>query len=74
MRSRPVPLADYAIKAGLPKFSPQSLLHKDVHKQLEHEADLVVVAYGMLTKSVDIPKHICINAHASLLPRWRGPR
>ena len=76
MRSRPVPLADYAIKAGLPKFSPQSLLHKDVHKQLiEHEADLfVVVAYGMLLPKavLDIPKHICINAHASLLPRWRG--
>jgi methionyl-tRNA formyltransferase len=35
---------------------------------------LVVAAYGLiLPQSVlEIPKHGCINIHASLLPRWRG--
>ena len=35
---------------------------------------ILVVAYGqILPKSVlEIPRHGCINVHASLLPRWRG--
>ena len=35
---------------------------------------MVVVAYGLILPQVvlDIPKHGCINSHASLLPRWRG--
>ncbi len=35
---------------------------------------LIVVAYGLiLPKAIlDIPRHGCINIHASLLPRWRG--
>ena len=35
---------------------------------------MVVAAYGLiLPRSVlDIPRHGCINIHASLLPRWRG--
>jgi methionyl-tRNA formyltransferase len=35
---------------------------------------LVVAAYGLILpqRVLDIPKHGCINIHASLLPRWRG--
>jgi methionyl-tRNA formyltransferase len=35
---------------------------------------LVVAAYGLILPQavLDIPKHGCINVHASLLPRWRG--
>ncbi len=35
---------------------------------------IVVTAYGRILKKtiLDIPKHGCINVHASLLPRWRG--
>lgn len=35
---------------------------------------LVVVAYGLLLPHdvLGIPRHGCINIHASLLPRWRG--
>jgi len=35
---------------------------------------LVVAAYGLLLppEVLQIPKHGCINIHASLLPRWRG--
>ncbi len=35
---------------------------------------MVVVAYGQMLPSniLPIPKHGCLNVHASLLPRWRG--
>ncbi|GAA3963283.1 methionyl-tRNA formyltransferase [Allohahella marinimesophila] len=35
---------------------------------------MVVAAYGLLLPQLvlDIPKHGCVNIHASLLPRWRG--
>ncbi len=35
---------------------------------------IVVVAYGLLLPQwiLDLPKHGCLNIHASLLPRWRG--
>lgn len=39
------------------------------------EPDLcVVVAYGQILPRalIDVPRFGCINAHASLLPRWRG--
>lgn len=41
------------------------------------EADvalMVVVAYGLILPraALDIPRHGCLNIHASLLPRWRG--
>lgn len=35
---------------------------------------LVVAAYGLILprEVLDLPRHGCINVHASLLPRWRG--
>ncbi len=35
---------------------------------------MIVAAYGLLLPPaiLDVPKHGCINIHASLLPRWRG--
>jgi methionyl-tRNA formyltransferase len=39
------------------------------------DADIAVVAaYGLILPQavLDMPKHGCLNVHASLLPRWRG--
>jgi methionyl-tRNA formyltransferase len=39
------------------------------------QADVMVVAaYGLILPQwvLDMPKHGCLNIHASLLPRWRG--
>ena len=39
------------------------------------QADIMVVAaYGLILPQdvLDLPKHGCVNIHASLLPRWRG--
>ncbi|SCX71430.1 methionyl-tRNA formyltransferase [Variovorax sp. EL159] len=35
---------------------------------------MVVAAYGLILPQwvLDLPKHGCLNIHASLLPRWRG--
>jgi methionyl-tRNA formyltransferase len=35
---------------------------------------LVVAAYGLILPKwvLDMPRHGCLNIHASLLPRWRG--
>ena len=76
MKTTPVPTADYALKAGLPLFTPDHLKSAEIEGQLaSHKADLfVVVAYGLLlpARILAIPRFGCLNGHASLLPRWRG--
>ena len=60
----------------VPVRCPASL--KDLAAQAELAAlapDVAVVAaYGLILPQavLDIPRHGCLNVHASLLPRWRG--
>ena len=70
------PVKQLAEDHQLPVLQPASL--RDDESQAEF-ADVkpdvfVVVAYGLLIPQavLDIPRHGCINVHASLLPRWRG--
>jgi methionyl-tRNA formyltransferase len=57
-------------------FQPNSLRGVEAQSTLASlQPDLlVVVAYGLLLPPavLSIPKHGCLNVHASLLPRWRG--
>ena len=57
-------------------IQPTTLKDNDTQALLKSlNADvMVVVAYGLLLpeKVLAIPKHGCLNIHASLLPRWRG--
>ncbi len=70
------PVQHRAEAAGLPVRMPVSL--KDEAQQREFAAigaDLaVVIAYGLILPPAVLgaPRLGCINAHASLLPRWRG--
>ncbi|MFN8754283.1 MAG: methionyl-tRNA formyltransferase [Burkholderiales bacterium] len=61
---------------GLPTLKPVSLKDDAIQAALRQvNADVMVVAaYGLLLPKavLDIPRHGCINIHASLLPRWRG--
>jgi methionyl-tRNA formyltransferase len=70
------PVKQAALDAGLEVLQPQTLKDADAQQQLANlNADLmVVVAYGLLLppEVLRMPKHGCINLHASLLPRWRG--
>ncbi len=74
MTPPPVKLA--AEKLGIPVFQPKSL-RTDASKQLIKDLNPDVIclkAYGkLLPKEVlETPKFGCINAHASLLPKYRG--
>ncbi len=61
---------------GLPLIQPQSLKKPELQLQLSAaQADIMVVAaYGLILPAnvLTIPRHGCLNIHASLLPRWRG--
>ncbi|QEY25679.1 methionyl-tRNA formyltransferase [Neisseria zalophi] len=76
MKLQPSAVKQAAIELGLTVAQPVSLKNEDAQELLrQQEADVMVVAaYGLiLPKSVlTIPKHGCLNIHASLLPRWRG--
>ena len=72
----PSDVKKYALQVGLPVYQPQTLkdgAFLDTLKELDPEL-IIVVAYGkILPKYVlDYPKYGCINAHASILPRYRG--
>ena len=70
------PVKDIAIRYGLPVLQPGTLRTGEIQQQLAaFDADVMVVAaYGLLLPPavLAIPKHGCLNIHASLLPRWRG--
>ncbi len=70
------PVKQLALQHGLKVLQPQTLKALEAQQEIAAlGADVMVVAaYGLiLPKAVlDIPRHGCLNIHASLLPRWRG--
>ncbi len=66
----------FAIQYGLPVLQPATLKTAEVQSEIAAlGADVMAVAaYGLiLPKAVlQLPRHGCLNIHASLLPRWRG--
>lgn len=76
MKLLPSAVKHTALALNLPVWQPNSLRDEQTQVQLKFfDLDLLVVAaYGqILPPSVlCIPKHGCLNIHASLLPRWRG--
>ena len=67
---------EFALERGLRVHQPPTLKSEGEAATLRalHPDALIVIAYGLiLPKSIlTIPRHGCINVHASLLPRWRG--
>lgn len=76
MKTTSMPVANYALNAGLPLFTPDHLKSAKIKAQLASQRPdlIVVVAYGLLLPPsiLTIPRFGCLNGHASLLPRWRG--
>ncbi|MGD1074929.1 MAG: methionyl-tRNA formyltransferase [Thermodesulfovibrionales bacterium] len=72
----PPPVKLAAIDAGLRVRQPATLKDNAVSYEIAELKPefIVVVAYGkILPKSIlEIPRHGCINVHASLLPKYRG--
>lgn len=76
-RASPAPVAEIALTAGVPLFRPEKVGAAACIEELGRtRADIgVVVAFGQfLTKRVrELPQRgYLINAHASLLPKFRG--
>jgi len=70
------PVKQHALQHGLPVLQPATLKNEEAQRSIAAlDADVMVVAaYGLiLPKAVlQLPRHGCLNIHASLLPRWRG--
>jgi methionyl-tRNA formyltransferase len=84
MQLQASPVKQRAQAHQTPVAQPQSLKLDGKYPEVAREAHallqatphdlMIVAAYGLiLPRSVlDLPRHGCINIHASLLPRWRG--
>ncbi|OYV96920.1 MAG: methionyl-tRNA formyltransferase [Deltaproteobacteria bacterium 37-65-8] len=70
------PVKQLALQHGLSVLQPHSLKDANTQRQLaDYAADVMVVAaYGLILPPavLQLPRHGCLNVHASLLPRWRG--
>jgi methionyl-tRNA formyltransferase len=76
LRLTPSAVADVAQRHGIPTHQPVSLKDGAAAERLRAlDAEVMVVAaYGLILPAaiLGIPRHGCLNIHASLLPRWRG--
>ncbi len=71
------PIKEAALAAGVETILQPARLRdpEAFHALAALQPDLIVVAaYGQILRPnvLALPKHGCINVHASLLPRWRG--
>ncbi|HHX57855.1 MAG TPA: methionyl-tRNA formyltransferase, partial [Clostridiales bacterium] len=77
---QPTPVKVVALEQGIDVYQPTSLRKgEDAGEAFEVLQKLnpdliIVVAYGQILPKqiIDLPKHDCINIHASLLPKYRG--
>ncbi len=70
------PVKNVALDLGIRVIQPENVNDDIVIKKLEEIGPdiIVVVAYGqkISSKILNLPRHKCINVHASLLPKYRG--
>lgn len=70
------PVKQFALSNDLPVFQPEKASHPDFMQQMaDLQPDMmIVIAFGQILKQalLDVPKHFCMNLHASLLPAYRG--
>jgi methionyl-tRNA formyltransferase len=72
----PPPVKVRAAELGLAVYQPRRVKSADSFEKLQGIAPdvIVVVGYGQIIpqRILDLPRHGCINVHASLLPKYRG--
>ncbi len=76
MEVQPTFVKAVAMEYNIPTFQPESLKNGELMPFLE-EIDpqlIIVVAYGKILPEyvLNYPKYGCVNAHASILPQYRG--
>jgi methionyl-tRNA formyltransferase len=76
MATRKSPVHEAAERLAIPVMTPTSLKAPGESERFAaFWPDVAVVAaYGQILPKafLDVPRHGCLNLHASLLPRWRG--
>jgi methionyl-tRNA formyltransferase len=76
LKPQPSPVKSLALQLGLPVLQPERVRDEKFIAELRvMQTDLiVVVAYGQILPPaiLDLPRHGCLNVHASLLPKYRG--
>jgi methionyl-tRNA formyltransferase len=75
-RVSPTPVKARALEMGLPvaEMSKANYAETVAHIASLEPDVVVVVAFGIILRDdlIRLPRHGCINVHASLLPRYRG--
>lgn len=75
-RVLPPPVKEAALELSLPVHQPRTLRAAEAQAELGELAPeaVCVVAYGKILPApvLELPPVGCVNAHFSLLPRWRG--
>jgi methionyl-tRNA formyltransferase len=73
---QPPPVKELAEKNGIKVIQPVKVRLPEAVEEIRSFAPdlIIVVAFGQIFPKalLDIPRHGCINIHASLLPRYRG--
>lgn len=73
---KPSAVKEYALSKGYEVLQPASLKSAEIAAVLQsYQADVfIVAAYGLLLPRtiLDMPRLVCLNVHASLLPKYRG--
>ena len=68
------PVKKVAMEHNIPVFQPIRI-RRDYDELKKLDIDLIVTcAYGQIIPKevLDLPKHGCVNVHASILPKYRG--
>jgi len=76
LRLAATPVKEAGQGLGVPILQPEDILDEKFHETLKaFNADVfVVVAYGCILPEslLSLPMKLCLNVHASLLPKYRG--
>ena len=71
---KPSEVKEKAMELGIPVLTPNKI-KEDYEEVLSYDPDLIITAaYGQFIPEavLNYPKYRCINAHGSLLPKYRG--
>lgn len=76
LKRQPLPVKEWAVENNIRVLEPGSVNDQetiDVIRGFDPDV-IVVAAYGQIlsVSLLEIPKHGCVNIHASLLPSYRG--
>lgn len=70
------PVKEKAMEFAIPVYQPAKVREEGFFRQMRELSPevIVVAAFGqILPKAIlDLPQYVCINIHASLLPKYRG--